>query len=184
LGPRRQPTPRFGRHKTLAGGPGNDGHWGGIGSDTVLGGSGDDFVHGENGSDRAVVGGEGRDFVDGGRGSDRMLGQGGGDWILDGPFEESSKDDTLSGGAGDDILLSDHVPAVRDIVSCGGGFDRLIADRMDVVADDCERVRIVHGTEAEVMKQEEAFIESLPKAELEFWGTFFERLAPDPTAGG
>jgi hypothetical protein len=113
-----------------------------------------------------------------------MLGQGGGDQIVDGPLDESSKDDVLSGGEGDDIIIADHVPATKDLASCGGGFDRLMADRKDVVADDCERVRIVHGTEAEVVKQEEAFFESLPPATREFFDTFFERLAPNPTAGG
>ena len=70
------------------------------------------------------------------------------------------------------------------IVSYGGGFDRVLADRMDVVADDCERVRVVHGTRAQVVDQEQAFFESLPpKAALgeEFWDTFFEeQLAPFP----
>jgi hypothetical protein len=70
------------------------------------------------------------------------------------------------------------------MLSCGGGFDRVLADSKDVVADDCEKVRVVRGTKAEVMKQEEVFFESLPPAELEFWGSFFEGLAPDPTAGG
>ena len=76
-------------------------------------------------------------------------------------------------------------------MSCGTGFDRVIADRKDAVADDCERVRLIHGNEAEATKQENAFINSLPAAEREFWGTFFEwdaffeeQLAPDPTAGG
>ena len=70
------------------------------------------------------------------------------------------------------------------MLSCGGCFDRVLADSKDVVADDCEKVRVVRGTKAEVMKQEEALIESLPQAELEFWGTFFDRLASHPTAGG
>lgn len=59
-----------------------------------------------------------------------------------------------------------------------------MADSKDMVADDCEKVRVVHGTEAEVVEQEDAFFESLPLAELEFFNTFFERLARDPTAGG
>ena len=70
-------------------------------------------------------------------------------------------------------------------MSCGGGFDRPVVDRKDVVAADCEKVWVVHGdTEKEVLEQEQPFYESIPPAELEFWGTFFERLAPDPTAGG
>jgi hypothetical protein len=148
-----------------------------------LGGSGNDFLNGDIGSDRAV-GGEGRDLIEGWTGSDRMLGQGGGDLLIDGAIDESSKHDVLSGGEGDDIFLGENVPAVKDIVLCGSGFDRAMADSKDVVADDCEKVRVVHGSEAEVIQQEEAFFESLPPATREFFDTFFERLTPDPTAGG
>jgi hypothetical protein len=163
------------------GGPGNDGVQSGIGSDTVLGSSGNDLVTGDKGSDRAVVGGEGRDLIDGGTGSDRMLGEGGGDQIVDGPIGEGSKDDVLSGGDGDDFFFADHVPAVKDIVSCGGGFDRVLADSKDVVAYDCEKVLVVHGSKAEVRQQEDAFFESLPPATREFFDTFFEeQLAPFP----
>jgi Ca2+-binding RTX toxin-like protein len=171
----------FGGDKTLVGGPGNDGVQGGLGADTLLGASGDDFVHGDYGSDR-MLGEEGKDFINGSFGSDRMVGGGGGDFIIDGPFEEASKDYFLS-GAGDDIMLVDHVPAYKDVVSCGGGFDRIVADTKDVVADDCERVRVVHGTKAEAAHQEGAFFDSLPPAQLEFISTFFDRLAPDPTGG-
>jgi hypothetical protein len=66
------------------------------------------------------------------------------------------------------------VPAAKDILSCGRGFDRVIADSKDVVAPDCEKVVIVHGSEAEVLEQEEAFFESLPPAVAEFFFTFFE----------
>ena len=171
----------LGGDKVSAGGPGNDGVAGGLGLDTVLGGSGNDFVFGDKGSDRAVAGGEGRDLIDGWAGSDRMLGEGGGDQIVDGLIGEGSKDDLLSGGEGDDILIGDHVPAVRDIVSCGGGFDRAMADSKDVVADDCEKVLVVQGSKKEVLKQEDAFFESLPPAQRKFFDTFFEeQLAPFP----
>jgi hypothetical protein len=109
-----------------------------------------------------------------------MLGEGGGDLLVDGPIGEAAKDDVLSGGEGDDLLIADHVPAVRDIVSCGGGFDRVVADSKDVVADDCERVRLVHGSKAEVLDQEDAFFDSLRAAQREFWNTFEEQLAPFP----
>jgi Ca2+-binding RTX toxin-like protein len=170
-------------NKVSAGGPGNDGVTGGLGLDTLLGGSGNDFVFGDKGSDRVVAGGEGRDLIDGFTGSDRMLGEGGGDWLFDGPLDEASKNDVLSGGDGDDILFGDHVPAVRDIVTCGGGFDRAVVDRKDVVADDCEEVRVVHGSFEEVLEQEDAFFESLPPGVREFFDTFFEeQLAPFPNA--
>jgi hypothetical protein len=141
----------FGGDKTLVGGSGNDGVQGGLGSDTLLGGLGDDFVHGDNGGDRAV-GGEGRDFVDGAHGPDQMVGGEGDDFLIDDDFDDASRDKVLS-GADDDIILADHVPAFKDVVSCGGGFDRVMADRKDVVADDCERVRVIHGTEAEAAER-------------------------------
>jgi Ca2+-binding RTX toxin-like protein len=172
-----------GGDKNLVGGAGNDGVVGGIGSDTVLGGSGDDYVLGDYGSDRAVVGEEGKDLLQGSRGADRIVGGEAGDWLTEGDIDDAWKD-VLSGADGDDIFVVDNVPTTKDRVSCGNGFDRVVADRKDVVAPDCERVRIVHGTEQEVLDQEQAFFESFPQAELEFWGTFFERLAPDPTAGG
>ena len=31
-------------------------------------------------------------------------------------------------------------PATRDFVTCGSGFDRVLADTKDVVAPDCEKV--------------------------------------------
>jgi Ca2+-binding RTX toxin-like protein len=175
--------------KNLVGGPGNDGLQGGLDSDTLLGSSGNDGLFGDKGSDSAVVGGEGRDVINGFTGSDRMLGGGGGggDFFIDGPLDEASKDDVLSGGDGDDIFLGHHVPAVKDIVSCGSGFDRVMADSKDVVADDCEKVRVVHGTEAEVLDQEDAFKKSLPRAVREFFDAENgfenfeeEQLAPFP----
>jgi hypothetical protein len=50
-----------------------------------------------------------------------------------------------------------------------------------VVADDCEKVRVVHGSKKEVGQQEDAFFESLPPATRKFFDTFFEeQLAPFP----
>ena len=165
--------------KNMVGGAGNDGLLGGRDSDNTLGDSGNDFLNGDIGSDRAV-GGQGRDLIEGWTGSDRILG-GGGDLLIHGPIEESSKLNVLSGGEGEDIFLGENVPAVKDIVSCGGGFDRAMADSKDVVADDCEKVRVVHGSKAEVLDQEDAFFESLPPATREFFDTFFdEQLAPFP----
>jgi hypothetical protein len=109
-----------------------------------------------------------------------MLGGGGGDFLVEGPIDEASKD-TLTAGDGNDVILTDHVPAAQDLLSCGSGFDRAIVDRKDVVAGDCERVRVVHGSEEEVFEQEDAFFGSLPSAQLEFFFTFFDaQLAPDP----
>lgn len=119
----------------------------------------------------------------GGLGSDSVVGGEDGDWLVGSDLRNVYRE-FLSGGDGDDISAADNVPARRDIVSCGKDFDWVVADRKDVVGPDCERVRVVHGSEAEVLKQEEAFYESIPPATREFFFTFFERLAPDPTAGG
>ena len=48
--------------------------------------------------------------------------------------------DTLNGDEGDDrILVRD---GQHDVVNCGPGFDRVIADTTDAVAADCEVVRM------------------------------------------
>jgi hypothetical protein len=44
----------------------------------------------------------------------------------------------LFGRAGNDVLSVRD--ARRDRVVCGAGRDRVVADRLDVVARDCERV--------------------------------------------
>ncbi len=158
----------LGGDKNLVGGPGNDGVFGGKGSDNLLGGSGNDFVAGGNDSDSAV-GDEGRNLVNGERGSDRVVGGEGPDWLVDGPFRETDKD-TLSGGDGDDVFFVDNRPATRDIVTCGGGFDRVAADTEDEVAPDCEEVDTGPTAGEDLFEQLE---------ELGFF-EIFEGLAPFP----
>jgi hypothetical protein len=170
----------LGGDKNSAGGPGNDGVAGSLGSDNVLGSKGNDFVFGDEGSDSAL-GGEGRDLIDGHTGSDRMLGQGGGDWLVEDGLSEFSKD-VLSGGSGNDVIDVFHKPAaVQDVVTCGSGFDRVISDRANLVAPDCEKVVVTHGSREEVLRQADRWFASLPKAQREFIETFFdEQLAPFP----
>jgi Ca2+-binding RTX toxin-like protein len=115
------------------------------------------------------VGAEGRDIVDGAQGSDSLVGGEGSDWLVNGPLRETSKN-TLSGGDGDDALISNNLPARRDKVSCGGGFDRVVADTKDLVAPDCERVRRGFTPEKEI---DELFVE-LGFVEV------IEGTAPDP----
>jgi Ca2+-binding RTX toxin-like protein len=93
------------------------------------------------GADR-IVGTARADTIRGLGGSDTLLGLGGND-ILDG----GPGNDTLVGGAGRDTLYGrtgNDVLSVRDgrrdRVSCGPGRDHVIADRLDSVAADCERV--------------------------------------------
>jgi hypothetical protein len=146
------------------------------GRDNLLGGPGKDIVLGENerfnssGGDKNLQGGPGNDIVVGGRGSDNVLGNAGNDFLVDGPTREFSLD-ILSGGDGNDVFLVENAPAAKDIVTCGDGFDRVLADRRDVVARNCERVRIVHGSREEVLQQEEEFLASIPPS-------FFEGLYP------
>ena len=55
----------------------------------------------------------------------------------------------------------------------GGTFSK------DVVADDCEKVLVGHGSK--VLEQEDVFIASLPPTTREFFDTFFEEQpAPFP----
>jgi Ca2+-binding RTX toxin-like protein len=146
------------------------------GRDNLLGGPGKDIVLGENErlnssrGDKNLKGGPGNDIVVGGRGSDNVLGDAGNDFLVDGPTREFSLD-KVSGGDGNDVFLVENAPAAKDIATCGDGFDRVLADRKDLVASDCERVRIVHGSRAEVLQQEEEFLASIPQS-------FFEGLYP------
>lgn len=48
---------------------------------------------------------------------------------------------------------------MKDIVSCGPGFDRVLADRQDLVAPDCEKVSVGLGSA-------DAFYDSVPES---FW---------------
>jgi Ca2+-binding RTX toxin-like protein len=138
------------------------------GNDNLLGGPGKDIVNGgdENrlsGGDKNLVGGSGNDSVIGGRGSDIVLGEEGNDLVADGPDREFSTD-TVSGADGNDVVAAVNRPAFVDIVSCGGGFDRVIVDRKDVLAADCEKVFVGLGSEDE-------FLASIPQS-------FFEGLHP------
>jgi Ca2+-binding RTX toxin-like protein len=150
------------------------------GRDNLLGGPGKDIVLGENErlnfarGDKNLKGGPGNDIVVGGRGSDNVLGDAGNDFLIDGPTREFSLD-KVSGGDGNDVFLVENAPAAKDIVVCGGGFDRVLVDRKDVVAPDCERVVIVHGSREEVLQQEDQFLASIPPS-------FFEGLHPLETS--
>jgi Ca2+-binding RTX toxin-like protein len=158
----------------LIGKGGNDDLYALNGRDTLLGGPGKDVVvdkpRGWAGGDKILLGGPGNDIVVGGRGSDKVVGEEGNDFQIDGPVSDVALD-VVSGGDGNDVLLVDNAPAAKDIATCGGGFDRVLADSKDLVASDCERVRIVHGSREEVMQQEEEFFASIPQS-------FFEGLQP------
>ena len=149
----------LGGNDFLVGKGGSDNLVGGPGKDVVLGGS----ERRPGGGDKNLVGGDGNDVVAAGRGSDNVVGGDGNDFLIDGNLGESSRDN-LSGGSGKDVIIVDNVPAFRDVVACGGGFDRVLADRKDTVARDCERVKIVRGSREEVIAQEHAFFMSIPES--------------------
>jgi len=101
-----------------------------------------------------------------------LVGGDGNDFMLGGEFGRTpAAKDNLSGGAGNDVILVFNKPAGKDVVTCGGGFDRVLADRADVVVPDCERVKIVRGSREAVLRQEKEFLESIPES-------FFAGLQP------
>jgi hypothetical protein len=109
-----------------------------------------------------VVGGPGNDVVGGGLGSDNMLGAEGNDLLIEGSLWRDSSKDNLSGGGGDVIDVINK-PAAKDVVACAGGFDRVIADKEDVVAPNCEKVFVGLGAcEGFVVFIPQSFFEGLP----------------------
>jgi hypothetical protein len=116
------------------------------------------------GGHKNLAGGDGNDVVFGGKGSDKVMGQEGNDFLSDGEFENAVKDD-LSGGTGNDVLdVINKTGVTKDVAACGAGFDRVLADRKDVVAPDCERVTVG-------LRNGEAFYGSIPQS-------FWDGLAP------
>jgi len=152
----------------LLGQGGNDILFALAGKDNLLGGPGKDLVLGGNevrplGGDKNLLGGSGNDLVNGGKGSDNVVGGGGNDYLTDGEFAHAVKD-TLSGGPGNDVIDVINKPGVKDVVACGSGLDRVLADRKDLVAPDCEKVSVGLGSG-------DAFYDSIPDS-------FFEGLNP------
>ena len=48
--------------------------------------------------------------------------------------------DRFYAGGGDDTLQPVDSPAVKDVVNCGPGTDKVYADEADAINDNCERV--------------------------------------------
>lgn len=92
-------------------------------ADRLVGTSHADLLRGLGGPD-TILGLAGNDLLDGGTGNDTLVGGAG--------------RDVLYGRAGNDVLsVRDNQ---RDRIVCGAGRDRVLADRLDLVARDCERV--------------------------------------------
>jgi Ca2+-binding RTX toxin-like protein len=145
---------------------GDDNLLGGPGRDIVVGGTAPGAGFGGNdadasGGDKNLAGGIGNDWVNGGRGPDNVLGNAGNDIVVDGPDREFSTDNVFA-GKGNDVIAARNKPAYKDIVVCGPGFDRVLADRKDVVAADCERV-------ADTQSEVDALFGTIPQS-------FFEGL--------
>ena len=131
---------------TLIGKGGNDILLALAGNDRLLGGDGKDFLLGGSvaeplGGNKTLRGGDGNDALLGGLDSDTMVGGDGNDFMFGGDFDQAPfAKDTFYGGDGNDVIDVINTPAGKDLVTCGGGFDRVLADRADVVAPNCERV--------------------------------------------
>src|SRR5215208_7121660 len=136
------------------------------GADNLLGGN--DALFSLGGRD-TLLGGEGKDWVLGGN-QQRALGGDGKDHLTDGE-RRGGATDILTGGDGNDVIDPFNKPAKRDVVTCGGGFDRVLADRADVVAPDCEKVAVGLAAAKELDQQIE---------ESGFYDRIFEGLAPFP----
>src|SRR5215216_3971119 len=143
------------------------------GNDNLLGKGGNDRLFALNGRD-TLLGGPGNDIVIGGWGSDNVVGEEGNDLLFDGPDRDVALD-KLSGGAGTDVIgvASLRLKATAaDIVTCGSGFDRVVADTKDVVAPDCEKVDLFRGgTRSEYNDLLNEFFSEVPPS-------FFEGLPP------
>lgn len=114
----------------LFGRRGNDVLDGGRGDDQLFGGRGRDRLYGRAGRDW-LDGGAGGDRLYGGTGADRLLGRSGADLVAGGAGE-----DLVDAGAGDDLVLARD--GVAEVVQCGRGTDRVLADRRDRLLR-CER---------------------------------------------
>jgi len=163
---------------TLIGKGGNDTLLSLRGRDNLLGGPGKDCLLcvtaslNNTGGDKILLGGPGNDIVWAGKGSDIVVGAEGNDYINDDRYREFSKD-VVSGGPGNDVIDVMHYRSARDLVVCGSGFDRVGADRKDVVAPDCEKVVVFKGGTLSEYDHvlDDVFYASVPK-------NFFEGLPP------
>ncbi|MCA1656289.1 MAG: PKD domain-containing protein, partial [Actinobacteria bacterium] len=135
---------------TITGTPAGERIFTEAGDDTVSGLAGDDCIDLGAGADRGdggvgndlILGGAGRDRLRGGVGRDRLRGGTDGDQIFGGGSRDSLSGgpgaDGISGGAGNDRIAARD--GKRDGIRCGPGRDSVVADRLDRVARDCERV--------------------------------------------
>lgn len=115
-----------------------------VGSPSTLNGlGGNDLL---SGTDRAdtLDGGAGDDELNGGYGNDTVTGGAGKDTInADRPGRCNELHCDISPGSAADTVFARDGEA--DSITCGPGTDRVVADVVDVVADDCETVERAAG---------------------------------------
>jgi hypothetical protein len=113
--------------------------------DPNRGGRGPDRFVGDSGVDH-FFGGAGDDYLDGGGGADELRGGPDDDVLVTGARSARAakrvikRGDYANGGPGDDLIRARN--GRRDHVECGGGRDRVQAERGDIVSRNCERVRL------------------------------------------
>lgn len=116
----------------VEGGFGNDSVKGGRQKDRLEGGPGDDRLFGEADPDD-LQGGSGDDRLSGGPARDRLVGSNGADVLTGGTDNDElvggPGSDRFDGGFGNDLIHSRDGSA--EIVRCGGGRDKVIADLSD-----------------------------------------------------
>lgn len=122
---------------------GDDSGIGGEGNDQIAGGDGDDLIQ-PGGGDDSVIASLGKDYVVASAGNDRLSGGVGKDIVIGGPGDDSvfgaADSDLLGGGPGNDRM--DSADGYRDLVDCGTGNDRVLADRLDVLTA-CEATKTI-----------------------------------------
>jgi Ca2+-binding RTX toxin-like protein len=99
---------------------------------TLTGNDRDNRLIGSNHRDQ-ISGEGGEDLIRGLRHADVLSGGEDGDTINAGPRDESAID-VVAAGDGDDFVRVLNRPAARDVVDCGEGFDRVVADRRDILS--------------------------------------------------
>ena len=107
-------------------------------AETLTGNDRDNRLIGTNQRD-SISGGGGEDLIKGLRSIDSLNGGAGGDDIYAGPRDEQARDTVVAAG-GNDFIKVFNRPAAKDVVHCGDGRDRVIADSKDVLSG-CEQKR-------------------------------------------
>ena len=148
---RRRPTPtpavprtcqQPGTTRYTVGTPGDDVLVGGVGRDVLSGRGGDDCLFGFSGDD-LLTGGTGTDKLKGSSGDDRLNGDAGDDDLRRRQRQRHDHPRRRQGQGERPAAATTRSPPAtrtRDTIDCGGGVDKVTADRTDVVKN-CEYVK-------------------------------------------